>query len=115
MGCIEELRSIEAHATESIIPKSPAVRTLGDGAQTVDSQSTIASTASSVFHDPFSMKERRSRLRRFLFLSILSAICAASAFDAAVNDQSQELSWPQKYMMFSLRSAAAEIAAMPMS
>ncbi|KAL3905875.1 MAG: hypothetical protein SGILL_009502, partial [Bacillariaceae sp.] len=98
LGCLEELRSIEAHSHESknppgLVAQSPNHRDV------VDSQSTMASTASSVFYDPFALKERRSRLRRYLFLASLSLICAASAWDAADN-QDYEMSWRQKYMVY---------------
>jgi hypothetical protein len=101
LGCLEELRSIEAHASEEDKVHSGLVIQCGaEVGPTTDSQSSMASSASSVFYDAFAVKERRSRLRRFLFLAILSAICATSAWDAAVNQESETMSQQQSYMIY---------------
>jgi hypothetical protein len=99
LGCLEELRSIEAHSNELKNPPDLVVQSPMHRDATADSQSSMASAASSVFCDPFALRERRSRLRRYLFLASLSAICAASAWDAADN-QDGDMSWRQKYMVF---------------
>jgi hypothetical protein len=106
LGCIEELRSIEAHANENTTPPDLMARNGDDEGPTADSQSSMSTHSSLDFHDPFAMKERRGRLRRHLFLAILSAICAASARDAAVNQDDPQLSRRQKYVIYSPTAVA---------
>jgi hypothetical protein len=89
LGCLEEL-----HAIESIHP--PPENNRDD----VGNESESSSNDLSSRLDGFAFKERRSRLRRFMFLAILSAIVAASAWDAAVNQDSQTLSWTQQFVIF---------------
>ncbi|KAL3924445.1 MAG: hypothetical protein SGILL_001042 [Bacillariaceae sp.] len=106
LGCLEELRSIEAHSLENkLATTGNGMRSPDSRGPVLDSQSTMASTSSSIFCDPFSLKERRNRLRRFLFLASLSAICAASAWDAADN-QDSAMSWRQKYMVYAPTAVA---------
>jgi hypothetical protein len=117
LGCIEELRSIEAHAHDHTNTTTATTATTttpdlmgrngGDRGPTADSQSSMSSHSSSLdFHDPFAKKERRGRLRRHLFLAILSAICAASARDAAVNQDETQLSRRQQYVIYAPTTVA---------
>ncbi|KAG7361177.1 hypothetical protein IV203_036277 [Nitzschia inconspicua] len=97
LGCIEELRSIEANAHETA--DGLVAHSIVEGGSISDSQSSMASNSSGCY-DPYAMKERRGRLRRFLFLAILSALCSASAWDAAVNQDDYETSRRQKYVIY---------------
>ena len=89
LGCLEELHAIESHHHPNESSR--------DG---VGKESESSSNDPSSRVDVFAIKERRSRLRRFMFLAILSAIVAASAWDAAVNQESQTLSSTQQFIIF---------------
>mmetsp|Transcript_8218 Transcript_8218/g.14469 ORF Transcript_8218/g.14469 Transcript_8218/m.14469 type:complete len:826 (+) Transcript_8218:118-2595(+) len=107
LGCLEEMNSIEMHSNVSDDSLGHDDARDSHGSTSVGNLgSSQASSPSTLFCDAFAMKERRSRVRKFFFLSILSAICSASAWDAAANQESQQLSWRQKYLVFAPATAS---------
>jgi hypothetical protein len=93
LGCMEEMSSIETQ-----IERSDSAAPLDVGGRQKESDSQ-GSNLSGVSIGAFDKRERRSRLRRYLFLAMFSAICAASAWDAADN-QDSETTTRQKYLIF---------------
>jgi hypothetical protein len=92
LGCLEELHAFESHHQPS---DNTDVLKYDDFSG--DSESSIGSSLSSGFGD--AIKEKKSRIRRYASLAILSSICGASALDAAANQESQTMSWQQRYMV----------------
>ena len=103
LGCLEEIYHVRG-------PQS------GRESLASDSREAPVAQASSMnggeisidmgFYRKVAKKERSSRLRRYFFLSIFSAVCFASAWDAAYN-QNNEWSRKQKFLILAPAAVAA--------
>lgn len=93
LGCMEEMSSIETQV-ERLEPSTRLK--FREAGKDSDSEGSNLSTVSL---GTFDKKERRNRLRRYLFLAMFSAICSASAWDASDN-QDSDTTRQQKYLIF---------------
>lgn len=106
LGCLEEIYHV----------RSPLSEAKGETGSLSNSRKGPTSQASSIsgseisldmtFYRKMAKKERSTRLRRYFFLSIFSAVCFASAWDAAYN-QDAEWSKEQKFVIVAPASMAA--------
>jgi hypothetical protein len=86
LGCLEEIYYIETHAEIGVAAsRKPAEKIAGSQSSSIGgSEMSLDLDA----YKTFAKKERPSRMRTYFFLSIFSTICAASAWDAAYNQDS---------------------------
>lgn len=107
LGCVEEIYNVEEELedempTESSRRSYEAPINLEDGKVLPNAAYGVASPSQSADSSNSTTekqeKRRVGRVRGYFFLSIFSAVCAASAYDAASN-QNMDLSWEQMYMV----------------
>jgi len=94
LGCIEELYHLRLPLSEAEL--SP------QGSTTDSTQVSVGRSEMSfdmTNYRKMAKKERQSRLRKYFFLSIFSAVCFASAWDAAYN-QGSGYSRDDRYLIF---------------
>jgi hypothetical protein len=97
LGCLEELYHVRTPSSEPEMTTGEAAK----DASTVTSQRSASGSEMSFDMDNYkrmAKKERQSRLRKYFFLAIFSAICFASAWDAAYN-QGTAYSKDQQYLI----------------
>ena len=98
LGCLEELYHVRTPSADSeMTTEEPAQYVRTDTSQTSISGSEKSFDMTN--YKKMAKKERQSRLRKYFFLSIFSAICFAAARDAAYN-QGERYSRDQLYLIF---------------
>lgn len=98
MGCLEQLCNIDQESTtkkQEVYYNPPSI----------DSSEMTSSSTSNDVHDSIMSNtdlmenERAQRTRKYLILAITSTVCSASAYDAAMNQES-DLDNAQRYVIF---------------
>lgn len=103
LGCLEEIYYVEIHTEIGVA--SPPKSCQKDAASHYSSRSGSEISLDMDLYKSIAKKERPKRLRKYFFLSIFSTVCAASAWDAADN-QEAACTKQQKYMILAPAAVA---------
>jgi hypothetical protein len=98
LGCLEELYHVRTTSADSEMATEEPAKYM----RTETSQISVSGSERSfdmTNYKRMAKKERQSRLRKYFFLAIFSAICYAAAWDAAYN-QGVAYSRDQRYLIF---------------